>query len=51
MCPVCMATAAWIAAAAVSTGGMTALVFKKVAAGKAANQFPANPKSEEDHHG
>jgi hypothetical protein len=51
MCPVCLATAAWIAAAAASTGGMTALVFKRVAAGKAANHFPANPKSEEDQNG
>jgi hypothetical protein len=37
MCPVCVATAAWIAAAAVSTGGVTALVFKKAASGKAAH--------------
>jgi hypothetical protein len=51
MCPVCMATAAWIAAAAVSTGGMTALVFKRVAADKAANNIPANLTSKEDHHG
>jgi hypothetical protein len=46
-----MATAAWIAAAAVSTGSMTALVFKKVAADKAANNFPTNPSPKEDHHG
>jgi hypothetical protein len=46
-----MATAAWIAAAAVSTGGMTALVFKKVAAGNAASNIRTNPSSEEDHHG
>jgi hypothetical protein len=51
MCPVCMATAAWIAAAAVSTGGMTALVFKKVVADKAASKFPTNTASKEDHHG
>jgi len=51
MCPVCMATAAWIAAAAVSTGGMTALVFKKAADGKAANSFPTNSSSKEDQHG
>ena len=49
MCPVCMATAAWIAAAAVSTGGMTALVLKK--ADKPVNRFPKNPASKEDHHG
>jgi hypothetical protein len=46
-----MVTAAWIAAAAVSTGGMTTLVFKKIAAGKAANNFPVNSASKEDHHG
>jgi hypothetical protein len=51
MCPVCLATTAWIAASIVTTGGVGAFVFKKVAAGKAANHFPANPKSEEDHHG
>jgi len=51
MCPVCLATAAWIAAAAVSTGGMTAIVFKKAAAARAANHFPTNPSSKEDHHG
>ena len=42
MCPVCMATAAWIAAAAISTGGMTALVLKKAATGNAAKQSPHN---------
>jgi hypothetical protein len=51
MCPVCMATAAWIAAAAVSTGGMTALVLKKASTGKTVNHFPANSTSREDHHG
>ena len=51
MCPVCLATAAWIAAATVSTGGMTALVLKKVATGNAPNNFPTIPPSKEDHHG
>lgn len=51
MCPVCMATAAWIAAAAVSSGGMTALVLKRAANVKAANHFPENPTSKEDQHG
>jgi hypothetical protein len=46
-----LATAAWIAAAAVSTGGMTALVLKKVATAKAANNFPTITASKEDHHG
>jgi len=39
MCPVCLATAAWIAAAAVSTGGMTALVLKRAPSGKTANDI------------
>jgi hypothetical protein len=30
MCPVCIATAAWIAASATSTGGVSALVVKKL---------------------
>jgi hypothetical protein len=30
MCPVCIATAAWIAASATSAGGVSALVVKKV---------------------
>jgi hypothetical protein len=51
MCPFCLAAAAgWIAAAAVSTGGVTALVVKKMAAGRAASNIPANP-SKEDRHG
>ena len=29
MCPVCIATAAWIVAGTVSTGGISALVVKK----------------------
>jgi len=48
VCPVCLATAAWIAVATVSTGGMTALLLKRAATTKAANNIPTN---EEDHHG
>ena len=51
MCPVCLATAAWIAATAISTGGMTALVLKRVVSGNAANNIPTNTPSKEDHHG
>jgi hypothetical protein len=51
MCPFCLATAAWIAAAAVSTGGMTALVVKKVATGRAACNNSPNTQSKEGHHG
>ena len=58
MCPVCLAAAAWIAAAAVSTGGVTALVLKRVATDEAArrktgsaNHSSKNIHPEEDHHG
>lgn len=50
MCPACLATAAWIAASAVSTGGLAALVLKKSANGKTTTGVHSNtPK--EDHDG
>jgi hypothetical protein len=51
MCPVCLATAAWITGAAVSTGGMAAFVVKKVATGKSAGDIPKITPSKEDNHG
>jgi len=51
MCPFCLATAALITAAAVSTGGMTALVLKKSVSGKAANIIPSITPTKEDQHG
>jgi hypothetical protein len=52
MCPVCIATAAaWITAAALSTGGMTALVVKKVASARSAANNLNTSTSKEDHHG
>lgn len=52
MCPVCLATtAAWIAAATLSTGGMAALVIRKAVAAKAENNIPTISPSKEDHHG
>ncbi len=51
MCPVCLATAAWITVAAVSTGGMTAFVVKKVVTNKAAGDIPKITPSKEDNHG
>jgi hypothetical protein len=56
MCPVCLATTALIAGSIVSSGGLTALVWKKVATGKAAQDIPTSisanhtPKRE-DHYG
>jgi hypothetical protein len=56
MCPFCLATAAWITVAAVSTGGVTALVLKKSVSANTANSFstinPANVRSmKEDQNG
>jgi hypothetical protein len=51
MCPFCFATAAWIAAAAVSAGGITAVALKKSAAGKISNNIPTNSPSQEDRNG
>ena len=50
MCPVCLATAAWIAVAAVSTGGVTALVLKKVVVGEATSNIPKITPNKEDRH-
>jgi hypothetical protein len=51
MCPVCLASAAWIAAATVSTGGISALVIAKVLTGKAENNVPTITPSKEDRNG
>jgi hypothetical protein len=51
MCRACLATAAWITVAAVSSGGMTALVVKKVASGRSAESIPTITPSKEDHNG
>jgi hypothetical protein len=50
MCPVCLATAAWIVAATVSTGGITALAINKVVTRQSQNNFPTVTPSKEDHH-
>jgi hypothetical protein len=51
MCPACLATAAWIAAAAVSTGGIATLTIKKFATSKAVNTISTNTPTKEDRHG
>lgn len=51
MCPLCLASAALFAGSIATTGGLAALVLKKVAAGKSANNIPTNSPSKEDHHG
>ena len=51
MCPVCIATAAWIAAGATSTGGISALVVSRL---RGKNQEPTtNNKTHEqgERHG
>jgi hypothetical protein len=50
MCPFCLATAAWMAAA-VSTGGVTALVLKRTTGGKGEIDDPTTTPTKEDHHG
>jgi len=51
MCPVCLATAALIAASLTSTGGLAALAIKKFGVKSAADHQPAPAESKEDHHG
>jgi hypothetical protein len=51
MCPFCLASAALIVGSIATTGGVTALVLKKVAAGKADHNIPTITPTKEDHHG
>jgi hypothetical protein len=50
MCPFCLATAALIAGSIATTGGLTALVFKKTINGKS-NNISTNSPTTEDHNG
>ncbi|MGA3345949.1 MAG: hypothetical protein ABSC76_13880 [Terracidiphilus sp.] len=51
MCPFCLATAALIAGGIATSGGVTALVLKRVATGKIANNNPTFSPTKEDHNG
>ena len=51
MCPFCIATAAWMAAGAVSTGGLTAFILKKTLTGRNAKNNPTISPTKEDHNG
>jgi len=51
MCPVCLASAAWIAAAAVSTGGISEFVISEFVTRKLGNNVPASNPSKEDRNG
>lgn len=50
MCPVCLATAAWIAGSAISTGGLAVVVIKSVRAKTFAHEFSIQPEIKEDQH-
>jgi len=54
MCPVCAATAAWIATSIAvsmaSTGGLAAVVLKRTITGKIASNPQLSNPSKEDHH-
>lgn len=51
MCPVCAATAAWIAASIATTGGLAAVVMKRTATLRSASNPQSVTPSKEDHHG
>jgi hypothetical protein len=51
MCPVCLASAAWIAASIATTGGLAAVVLKKTVMLKCANNPQPITPSQEDLHG
>jgi hypothetical protein len=46
-----MATAVWIAAAALTSGGVTALIAKRTIGARAADHGSSTPSNKEDHHG
>jgi len=48
MCPACLTTMALIAAGTTSTGGLTALVVKKLQAKTSAKKFPDNQTLKEN---
>jgi hypothetical protein len=51
MCPVCLATAMWIAVSVTSTGGLAAVAMKKFGV-KNARENPSTPiPSKEEAHG
>lgn len=53
MCPVCIATAALLAAGATSSGGLAAIAMKKLLPGHAAKTIPvtASPNLKEKSNG
>ncbi|MGD0829332.1 MAG: hypothetical protein ABR907_00215 [Terracidiphilus sp.] len=51
MCPYCLATAALFAGSVATTGGLAALVLKKVATRKITSNISTLSPSKEDHNG
>jgi len=51
MCPVCIATAALIASGATSTGGVAALVIRKIKSKEFGNAIAKTHESKEERHG
>jgi hypothetical protein len=51
MCPMCVATAAWIAASIATSGGLAAVVMKRTANLRNASNPQSITPSKEDHHG
>jgi hypothetical protein len=51
MCPVCLATAMWIAVSVTSTGGLAAMAMKKFGVKNAVDNPPSASDSKEEAHG
>jgi hypothetical protein len=51
MCPVCISTAALIAAGLTSTGGLAAIAILKFGVKNVESSRPTETSSKEDHHG
>ena len=51
MCPVCITTAVLIAGSVTSSGGLAAVVIKRIGVKSAAINHPAPNPSKEDRHG
>lgn len=49
MCPMCIATAVWIAGSVTGAGGLTALAVKKLGARSDLIQVPEQIQSKESH--
>jgi hypothetical protein len=51
MCPLCVTTAVLIAGSVTSTGGLAAVVIRKLSVKNAHDHHPVPNQSKEDHHG